>query len=72
MTDAHIGRPSSEGRPVRALDWVRLPDGREGYVMLIEHWRGVRGADIAIPGVPGRAWAPVDELAIAPRDRRTS
>lgn len=49
---------------IRPTHWVRLPDGRVGVVMLIEFWRGVRGADVAIPR-QGRTWCPVDNLQIA-------
>jgi hypothetical protein len=55
---------SREHPEIRALKWVKLPDGRVGIVMLVEFWRGVYGADIAIPGVPGRAWAPLSELVL--------
>lgn len=60
------GPASTEAGPVRGCSYVRMPDGREGFVTLIEQWRGERGADIAIPGVIARAWCPVAELVVIP------
>jgi hypothetical protein len=54
-------RPFPEIVPLKR---VRMEDGTEGFVTLVEFFRGYWGADIVVPGKAGRRWGALESLTL--------